>query len=163
MHRLVDMLQRRSHPSSWELEYRSTFAQKGHGLCGFRVSGGLGRISICVTLLAPWRMDVPTQSEPVSPPPIITTFLPVARILSSSGILHAPVHLVLLGKKIHGKMNAFQVRAFHCKCTGFHGPDGKANGIKFLQQFCPLTSYPTWVFGFKYQSLLPAEFPASGQ
>jgi hypothetical protein len=26
------MLHRRSHPSSWELEYLSTLAQKGHGL-----------------------------------------------------------------------------------------------------------------------------------
>ena len=30
--------------------------------------------------LQPWRIDVPMQSHPVSPPPITTTFLPLAEI-----------------------------------------------------------------------------------
>ncbi len=37
-------------------------------------------ISIWVTESAPWRFDVPMQSEPVSPPPTTTTCLPCARI-----------------------------------------------------------------------------------
>ena len=41
-------------------------------------SGGLGRISNCVTEMAPWRIDVPTQSLPVSPPPTTITCLPLA-------------------------------------------------------------------------------------
>ena len=40
-------------------------------------------ISKLVTDTAPWRIEVPMQSEPVSPPPITTTFLPVARIGST--------------------------------------------------------------------------------
>jgi len=47
----------------------------------FSFSGGLGRISTCVTEAAPWRFEVPTQSEPVSPPPITTTRLPLAEIV----------------------------------------------------------------------------------
>ena len=43
-------------------------------------SGGFGMISSCTTDFAPCRNDVPMQSEPVSPPPITTTRLPVARI-----------------------------------------------------------------------------------
>ena len=49
----------------------------------FSCSGGCGMISKLVTDTAPWRIEVPMQSEPVSPPPITTTFLPVARIGST--------------------------------------------------------------------------------
>ena len=42
--------------------------------------GGVGIISSWVTLSAPCRIDVPMQSDPVSPPPITTTCLPPARI-----------------------------------------------------------------------------------
>ncbi len=41
-------------------------------------------ISSCVIDAAPWRVEVPRQSAPVSPPPMMTTFLPVARIWSST-------------------------------------------------------------------------------
>ena len=54
----------------------------GQGVWSVRPSGGLGMISICVTERAPWRIEVPTQSEPVSPPPMTTTSLPVARMAS---------------------------------------------------------------------------------
>ena len=57
----------------------------GQGVSAVRPSAGLGMISICVTDRAPWRMEVPTQSEPVSPPPMTTTSLPVARMASASG------------------------------------------------------------------------------
>ncbi len=46
----------------------------------FSCSGGIGMISSWVTESAPWRIEVPMQSEPVSPPPITTTCLPSARI-----------------------------------------------------------------------------------
>ncbi len=45
-----------------------------------RSSGGFGKISICVRLLQPWRIDVPTQSVPVSPPPMTITSLPLAEM-----------------------------------------------------------------------------------
>ena len=43
-------------------------------------SGGVGRMSSCVTESAPCRKAVPMQSEAVSPPPMTTTCLPAARI-----------------------------------------------------------------------------------
>jgi len=50
----------------------------GHGLPGALVCGGSGRSSRFTTPLQPWRIDVPMQSVPVSPPPMTTTFLPFA-------------------------------------------------------------------------------------
>ena len=43
-------------------------------------AGGIGIISNCITLAAPKRIAVPTQSFPVSPPPITMTFLSFAEI-----------------------------------------------------------------------------------
>ena len=37
-------------------------------------------ISICATDFAPWRIEVPMQSLPVSPPPITSTSFPRASI-----------------------------------------------------------------------------------
>ncbi|COZ73740.1 Uncharacterised protein [Mycobacterium tuberculosis] len=45
-----------------------------------RASGGRGMISNWCTAIAPWRCTVPRQSAPVSPPPMMTTFLPFAVI-----------------------------------------------------------------------------------
>ena len=49
-----------------------------------RFSGGVGMISSWVTEAAPWRCEVPRQSAPVSPPPMITTCLPSAVIGGAS-------------------------------------------------------------------------------
>jgi hypothetical protein len=46
---------------------------------GGRSFGGSGSSSNWCTDTAPWRFDVPRQSDPVSPPPRITTRFPVAR------------------------------------------------------------------------------------
>ena len=70
----------RLHPSLWLELVRSMYGQSGHGVDAPRPSGGLGMISICVTDFAPWRMEVPTQSLPVSPPPMTSTSLPFASI-----------------------------------------------------------------------------------
>ncbi len=45
-----------------------------------RVAGGSPSSSICVTEAAPSRCELPTQSAPVSPPPITITCLPAAVI-----------------------------------------------------------------------------------
>ena len=73
-------LQSRIPPSSCELSTRSCIGHRGHGVEGERVSGGFGSSSNCVTDAAPCRWLVPTQSAPVSPPPMMITCLPVARI-----------------------------------------------------------------------------------
>src|SRR6185436_13798777 len=75
---LVAMDQSRSTPSSCEDEVRRRVGQ--YGQTGLRsTSGGIGNNSKFVTEAAPWRLDVPMQSEPVSPPPMTTTCLPFAQ------------------------------------------------------------------------------------
>mmetsp|Transcript_9954 Transcript_9954/g.24532 ORF Transcript_9954/g.24532 Transcript_9954/m.24532 type:complete len:222 (-) Transcript_9954:255-920(-) len=54
----------------------------GQGLPAALSWVGLGRISKLTTEAAPWRTEVPMQSLPVSPPPMTTTRLPCAQILS---------------------------------------------------------------------------------
>ena len=78
----------RRQPSSCEELVRRITGQFGHGVFDgrwlrrgyFPRSGGCGSSSNCVRLFAPCRLLVPSQSEPVSPPPITTTSLPSARI-----------------------------------------------------------------------------------
>ena len=83
MNSLVAMANSRSQPSSWLDEVRSLVGQYGHTSGLFSWSGGIGISSNCVTLFAPWRLLVPTQSLPVSPPPMTMTSLPSARICVS--------------------------------------------------------------------------------
>mmetsp|Transcript_69333 Transcript_69333/g.160622 ORF Transcript_69333/g.160622 Transcript_69333/m.160622 type:complete len:275 (+) Transcript_69333:369-1193(+) len=49
--------------------------QCGHGVSVALLGGGLGSSSRFTMLLAPWRTDVPMQSLPVSPPPMMMTLL----------------------------------------------------------------------------------------
>src|SRR5258706_4018165 len=66
---LVAIDQSRFTPSSCEEEVRSLVGQKGQ--TGFNSgSGGIGSSSNCVTDFASWRFEVPTHSEPLSPPPL---------------------------------------------------------------------------------------------
>ena len=66
------------------------------------VEGGAGMISKLVTESAPWRIEVPMQSEPVSPPPSTTTCLPVARM--GRAVVALPAHAaVLLRQEVHGE------------------------------------------------------------
>ena len=75
---VVETLQSRMPPSSWELSERSCIGHSGQGVAGERSSGGFGSSSNWVTEIGPWRCVVPRQSAPVSPPPMITTCLPAA-------------------------------------------------------------------------------------
>ena len=64
-----------------------------------------------MTSLAPWRFEVPRQSEPVSPPPRITTRLSFRAMKVSSGMMSPCVALVLQRQKIHREMDALQFAA----------------------------------------------------
>src|SRR5207245_11712466 len=76
---LVCTAQSRSQPSSCDVEVRSLIGQYGQTSGLFSCSGGCGNNSNCTIDVAPWRFDVPTQSDPVSPTPIQTTRLPCAQ------------------------------------------------------------------------------------
>jgi hypothetical protein len=68
-----------------------------------------GRISNCTRLLQPWRIEVPTQSVPVSPPPMTMTSLPSAEM--KAPFLMAVEQALGVGvQKFHGEMNAFELR-----------------------------------------------------
>ena len=74
---VVSTAKSRVTPSSWLDEVRSFSGHSGQVSGLFSCSGGCGMISKLVTDMAPCRIEVPMQSEPVSPPPITTTCLPV--------------------------------------------------------------------------------------
>ena len=83
MKRTEARFQRRMHPSSWLLLVFSTCGYRGQGVVGLCPTGGWGMISICVTLAA---LAVPTQSLPVSPPPMTRIFLPLQLMMSLGGM-----------------------------------------------------------------------------
>jgi hypothetical protein len=85
---------------------RSLSGQYGQVSGLFSSSGGCGITSNWVTEAAPWRLEVPTQSEPVSPPPITTTCLPVALI----GFFVAGHFLVLRRQELQREMHAASSR-----------------------------------------------------
>jgi hypothetical protein len=61
-------------------------------------------------LQAPWRIEVPMQSEPVSPPPMTTTCLPAARIGSLVPI-GSPRRGGSAAAEIHREMHAGEIAA----------------------------------------------------
>ena len=100
----------RPRPGSTRRAASAASAATSESLVSF--SGGLGMISSCVTDLAPWRIDVPMQSEPVSPPPMTMTCLSLALIslvLLASGF--AGDAAVLLRQEIHREMQAVEIAA----------------------------------------------------
>ena len=112
--RLVATAKSRSQPSSWLDEVRSFSGQSGQVSGLFSCSGGCGMISSWVTEAAPWRLEVPMQSQPVSPPPITTTCLPWRESVppgAATGFAVAGVALVLLGQELHGVVDAVELAA----------------------------------------------------
>ena len=102
-------------------------------------------ISSCVTLSAPWRIDVPMQSDPVSPPPITTTCLPPARIgcVGADRLAgHAPV---LLRQEVHGEVNAREIAAGHRQIARRLGAARERDGVMTVEQCeAALIVLPTW-------------------
>ena len=99
-------------PSAWLDEMRSFSGQLRPRQRLISFSGGFGMISSCVTDLAPWRNDVPMQSEPVSPPPMTMTCLSLAEISWASLALRlAGDAAVLLRQEIHGVVDAVEIAA----------------------------------------------------
>ena len=80
----------------------------------------------------PWRLEVPTQSEPVSPPPITTTFLPVTLIWSFS--LSPAFALFWRNQEFQRVVNAFQLTARNRQITRHFGAGGDQHSIEILHQ-----------------------------
>ena len=127
--RLVATLKSRAAPSAWLDEVRSLSGQFGQVSALFSFSGGMGMISSCVTETAPWRKEVPMQSEPVSPPPITTTCLPSARIGSTSPSGSPETRRFCCGRKFMAIMHAAQIAALDGKVARMLGAAGEQHCV----------------------------------
>ena len=74
------------------------------------------------------------QSEPVSPPPITTTCLPLARIGGTSPSGFAADAAVLLRQEIHGEMDAVELAARDRQVARLLGAAGQRHRVVVLQQ-----------------------------
>ena len=119
----------RGTPSSWLDEVRYLSGQSGQvsPLSGW--SGGRGRISSWVTDSAPWRLDVPIQSEPVSPPPMTTTCLPPATIGSTLPSGSSATAAILLRQELHGEVDAVEVAAGDGQVARLFGAGGEHDRV----------------------------------
>ena len=147
MNSLVATLHSRTTPSSCEVDVRSLLGHSGQVSSLSSFSGGLGRISICITDSQPWRTEVPMQSEPVSPPPMTTTFLPVARMAASSGMSSPATRRFCWGRNSMAKCTPWRSRPGTGRSRGFSDPPVRATASKSSSSSAALMSTPTWVLG----------------
>ena len=131
---VVSTAKSRSTPSSWLDEVRSLSGHSGQVSGLFSCSGGFGMISKLVTDSAPCRIEVPMQSEPVSPPPITTTCLPVARIGADVARRFAADAAVLLRQEIHREVDALEVAARDRQVARRFGAAGQRHRVVVLEQ-----------------------------
>ena len=121
------------------------FGQSGHGVEGLKSFGGIGIISICITLFAPWRMAVPTQSEPVSPPPITMTLLSFAVILSLSGTDTPEFTRFCCWRSSSAKCTPFSSRPSTGRSLGCSAPIQRHTASKSLSRASAVTSTPAFM------------------
>ena len=129
--RLVVTAKSRLAPSACDDDVRIFSGQFGQDSALFSFSGGAGMISSCVTLLAPWRIEVPMQSLPVSPPPMTTTCLALGEIFRAKAERFAGDAAVLLRQEVHGEMDAAQIAAGHREIARLLGAAGQQHGVVF--------------------------------
>ena len=132
MNSLVAIANSRSQPSSWLDDVRSLIGQYGHVSGLFSCSGGIGISSNCVTLAAPWRLLVPTQSLPVSPPPITMTCLPVGLIWPLT--LSPATTLFCCGRNSIAKCTPSRSRPGTGRSRGLLGAAGEQHGVELRLQ-----------------------------
>ena len=96
---------------------------------------------------APWRFDVPTQSEPVSPPPITTTCLPVARICPAT---RSPATtLFCCGRNSIAKCTPARSRPGTGRSRGFSAPPASTTASYSSSNAFGSASRPTSTPGLK--------------
>ena len=127
------VLQTRSQPSSWELEVLSRVGHSGQTTSRLSRSGGLGMISICVIDLAPWRLAVPMQSEPVSPPPMTTTCLPLA-LISGPATVSPATRRFCWRQELHGEVDAVEFAPGHRQVARLLRAAGQDHRVEIAQQ-----------------------------
>ena len=121
-------------PSSCAPETRKTFDHCGQGLAEERSSGGLGTISNWWTLRQPWRCEVPRQSAPVSPPPMMMTCLSSAVNWGSSDTESPATRRFWRGRNSIARWMPFKSRPGIGRSRARVGPAAEADGVKLGQQ-----------------------------
>ena len=111
---LVLMLQSRMTPSSCERrgaqDHRPVRPRRDVRACARRAAAAAARTG--APRAAPWRFEVPRQSEPVSPPPRMTTRLPVGADLARRRVSPATT-LFCCGRNSIAKWMPFELAAGH--------------------------------------------------
>ena len=145
---MVSTDQSRSTPSSWACDDRSLVGQSGQTIALFSFTGGFGMISICTIEAAPWRAEVPMQSDPVSPPPTTTTCLPLALIVPSGAATAssspAPRLFCWVRKSI-AKWMPSSSRPVTSRLRGHSAPPVSTTASKSASNWSIETSLPTSV------------------
>ena len=99
-----------------------------------RSSGGWASSSKLTRLLQPWRIDVPMQSVPVSPPPMTITSLSLALMKSPSVELAVEQALGVGGQELHGEMDALQLAAGDRQVARLGRAGGEQHGVVLVAQ-----------------------------
>ena len=99
-----------------------------------RSIGGIGMISSCVRLLQPWRMDVPTQSVPVSPPPMHEHVLALRGDGAWNPVLPSSTALVFAVRKSIAKCTPLRLRPSTGRSRGCVAPVQITVGVEILEQ-----------------------------
>ena len=115
-------------PPRGRTSVRRMSGHSGHGLSASRSLGGSGMISSWCTDAAPWRCAVPRQSAPVSPPPMMTTRLPLAVI--GRRRQRALLDQVRGLQVLHGEVDARELPPGHRQVAGQGGPAGQHDGVE---------------------------------
>ncbi len=108
-------------------------------------SGGLGRISNCVTESASWRIDVPTQSLPVSPPPTTMTCLSLAVITGPLplGWSSPATRRFCWREEVHREVDAAKLGAGHAQRPGWPAPMQRQTASNWRRSSAAVMSRPT--------------------
>ena len=101
---------------------------RGQGLSASRSLGGSAMISSWWTDAAPWRCAVPRQSAPVSPPPMMTTRLPLA--LMGAALERPLPDQVGRLQVLEGQVDAVELPARHRQVPGQRGPAGQHDRVE---------------------------------
>ena len=108
---VVEIAKSCSPPSLIAYERRIFTGHSGHGVrSSGRDAGGSPSSSICVTDAAPSRCELPTQSAPVSPPPITITCLPAA-VIGAGAPPSAATAAVAAVEVLHREVDAVELAA----------------------------------------------------
>ena len=115
-------------------ERRSFTGQRGHGVrSSWRCAGGSPSSSICVTEAAPSRCELPTQSAPVSPPPITITCLPAA-VIGEVALAVARDPAVAAVEVLHRVVDAVELAPRHRQVARHARAGGDDDGVVALAQ-----------------------------